>query len=122
MSLLTICSPFAVVLYLNSTYSVPAVTNAINQIIIFTVTAHVPALFTGRMSYVDIAWPWGLMAIGLLPLFSPPEVFTPRTYLVMAAFILAGGRMALGKNNFDVIQPSDKDVGRWSCCSISGKI
>ena len=122
MSLLTICSPFAVVLFLNSTYSLQAVTNAIIQIIIFIVTAHVPALLTGRMSYVDIAWPWGLIAIGLLPLYSPPDVFTVRTYLVMSAFILAGGRMALGKNNFDVIQPTDKDVCRWSCSAMSGQI
>ena len=100
MSLLTICTPSAIVLYLNSTDSVPTVTNAINQVIIFLVTAHVPALVTGRMSYVDIAWPWGLMAIGVLPLFSPPDEFTLRAYLVMSAFILAGGRMALGKNNF----------------------
>ena len=97
MNLLTLCTPSALVLFLTSTFGQPTLTNAINQIIIFLVTAHVPALITGRMSYVDIAWPWGLISIGLLPLFSPPDVFTVRTYLVMSAFILAGGRMALGK-------------------------
>ena len=26
---------------------------------------------TGRMSYVDLAWPWGLVTLGLQPLLSP---------------------------------------------------
>ena len=37
------------------------------------------------------------MAIGLLPVFSPPPEFTTRSFLVMTAFLVAGGRMALGR-------------------------
>ena len=66
----------------------------------FTPTALVPALVTGRMSWVDIAWPWGLVTIGLTPLLCPPETgaaWSLRTVLVMGAFFAAGGRMALGE-------------------------
>ena len=28
---------------------------------------------TGRMSYVDLAWPWGLVTLGLQPLLSPDQ-------------------------------------------------
>ena len=100
MSLMTICAPSVLILYLHPTFSSTLLLNIINQIIIFIITAHVPAALTGRMSYVDIAWPWGLMAIGLLPVFSPPPEFTTRSFLVMTAFLVAGGRMALGRLNF----------------------
>ena len=95
MSFLTMCSPTVVALLL-SEFSNVVITNIITQVIVFIITAHIPAFITGRMSYVDIAWPWGLISIGLLPILSPPETTSPRTYLVMAAFLMAGGRMALG--------------------------
>merc|ERR1711971_51468 len=85
-----------VTLLLHPTYSTPALTNLMAQLLVFLPTALVPALITGRLSWVDIAWPWGLVTIGLSPLLSPPETWSPRTYLVMAAFLAAGGRMALG--------------------------
>ena len=34
------------------------------QLIVFIFAANIPALITGRMSYVDLAWPWGLFTIG----------------------------------------------------------
>ena len=74
-----------------------AAMNAVHQLAVFALAANIPAIVTGRMSYVDIAWPWGLCVIGLLPLISPPPASSPRTYLVMAAYLLAGFRMALGK-------------------------
>ena len=45
-----------------------AATNAIIQLAVFALTANIPAIVTGRMSYVDIAWPCGLVIIGLGPL------------------------------------------------------
>ena len=97
MSFLTICTPTVIALLFHPTFSSHVLTNIVTQVIIFLVTAHVPALVTGRMSYVDIAWPWGLIAIGVLPLISPPAQFSTRSYLVMAAYFAAGGRMALGE-------------------------
>ena len=97
MSFLTICSPTVLAFLVTSQFHSPSLTNMILQTLVFLLTAHLPCLLTGRMSYVDIAWPWGLLTIGLLPLISPPQVSSVRTHLVMAAYLLAGFRMALGK-------------------------
>ena len=97
MGFLTIFSPTVLVFLVTSEFQGPSVTNILLQSLVFLLTAHLPCLLTGRMSYVDIAWPWGLLTIGLLPLLSPPPVSSTRTYLVMAAYLLAGFRMALGK-------------------------
>ena len=40
-----------------------ALSNIITQLAVFVPLSHIPALLTGRMSYVDIAWPAGLVAI-----------------------------------------------------------
>ena len=38
---------------------------------------------TGRMSYVDLAWPWGLVTLGLQPLLSPaPDQVPDRIELI----------------------------------------
>ena len=97
MTILSLSLVTTAALMLHPTYSAPALTNLVAQLLVFLPTALVPALVTGRMSWVDIAWPWGLVTIGLSPLLSPPETWSPRTYLVMAAFFAAGGRMALGE-------------------------
>ncbi len=39
--------------------------NGILQIGLFTLVACIPFLKTGRMSFVDIAWPFGVALIGL---------------------------------------------------------
>ena len=40
--------------------------NDIIQLIIFLCTANLPAHFHNKMDFVDIAWPWGLVAIGVI--------------------------------------------------------
>ena len=96
MGFMTIFCPMVLTFLLSSQFYSPSLTNMTLQTLVFLLTAHIPCLLTQRMSYVDIAWPWGLITIGLLPLLSPPTIFTLRTYLVMAAYLLAGFRMALG--------------------------
>ena len=91
--------PTVLTFLLTTQFYGPSLTNMILQTLVFLITAHIPCLLTERMSYVDIAWPWGLITIGLLPLLSPPAAFTSRAYLVMAAYLLAGFRMALGRDN-----------------------
>ena len=51
------------------------------QLLIFICLACVPAFITQRMYYVDIAWPWGLVAIGALVLFLG-EGYLPRKILI----------------------------------------
>ena len=81
-------------------FSAAAVANLLIQPIWFAISVHIPALITGRMSYVDIAWPWGLVIIGLLPIFHPDSNVSwyplNRANLISGAYLLAGLRMGLG--------------------------
>ena len=95
--MLLLCLPAVLTVLSSSSFSSIAVTNGVLQLLVFVLTAHLPCLFTGRMSYVDIAWPWGLITIGLIPLLSSaPNSGDLRTWLVSFAYLIAGGRMALG--------------------------
>lgn len=40
--------------------------NLIFQLILFLIVVCIPIYRTGRMSYVDIAWPWGLVVLGIV--------------------------------------------------------
>ena len=84
MNLLRIGIPAAILLLSNGFANV-AMYNAIRQLMIFIICAHIPALVTGRMSYVDIAWPYGLFTIGLMPLLSSNGNFI--NFLHTATFI-----------------------------------
>ena len=66
--------------------------NVIVQAVIFSAICIIPAIKTGRMSYVDIAWPLGLFFIGLQVLFFSDEL-TLRSYVIAGFYLFAGGRM-----------------------------
>ncbi len=72
-----------------------ALVNGITQLIVFALVVCLPIWKTGRMSYVDIGWPWGLVVLGTLTyLFS--DGYRPRVMLVSAVYIFIGLRMGLG--------------------------
>ena len=100
MSMLVTSSAPILAFFASSRFFAPAITNAAVQIPWFLISVHIPALVTGRMSYVDIAWPWGLVIIGLVPLFHPASNVTwfplNRANLISTAYLLAGLRMGLG--------------------------
>eukprot|EP00211_Chloroparvula_japonica_P015019 CAMPEP_0119131268 /NCGR_PEP_ID=MMETSP1310-20130426/9881_1 /TAXON_ID=464262 /ORGANISM="Genus nov. species nov., Strain RCC2339" /LENGTH=262 /DNA_ID=CAMNT_0007121827 /DNA_START=305 /DNA_END=1093 /DNA_ORIENTATION=+ len=50
---------------------------------------------TNRMSYVDVAWPWGLVLIGLLAYWFGTGYFL-RKLIIASQYIFMGGRMGLG--------------------------
>lgn len=50
---------------------------------------------TGRLSYVDVAWPWGLFTIGVLTIALGEGDFM-RKVMVGGCYILMGGRMGFG--------------------------
>lgn len=85
---------FAAIL-LNAQFFNFAVTNFAVQILIFFLFASIPALKTKRMSYVDIAWPLGLVAIGLLGFAFAPKL-TFRAIAINLVYLTMGSRMALG--------------------------
>jgi len=95
--MLLLCIPPILTLLLSNSYAAAALFNGFVQFMVFIPTAMIPGLVTGRLSYVDIAWPWGLISIGLLPILSGIQnTGGIRAKLVMAAYLVAGGRMAFG--------------------------
>jgi len=69
--------------------------NGVLQMVLFALVVCLPTWRTGRMSYVDIGWPWGLTLIGVLTwLYSDGDA--NRVAVVSIAYIFAGSRMGLG--------------------------
>ena len=69
--------------------------NLIGQAILFTIVVCIPISRTGRMSYVDIGWPWGLVLLGVVSfIFSTGNEI--RSFIVSMMVILLGLRMGIG--------------------------
>jgi len=73
--------------------------NACAQLALFVCVCQIPALVTGRMAYVDIAWPWGLVVLAS-NLFayssSTSEGSFMRKTIMCVCLGLHGLRMGLG--------------------------
>lgn len=69
--------------------------NGVVQITLFILVACIPFLKTGRVSYVDIAWPFGVALIGAQILFLSDADFT-RKLIVGGVYLFIGLRMGLG--------------------------
>lgn len=69
--------------------------NGMAQLILFGLVVCWPIWKTGRLSYVDIGWPWGLVLIGVLTLFMG-KGFHWRVWIVSGVYIFIGLRMGLG--------------------------
>lgn len=69
--------------------------NLISQIFIFLFIVCIPSYFTDRMSYVDIAWPFGLIAIGIISFFYGNGYLLKKSIISML-YIIAGLRMGIG--------------------------
>jgi steroid 5-alpha reductase family enzyme len=72
-----------------------ALINTLAQTVLFTFVVCIPIYRTGRMSYVDIAWPWGLVLIGITS-FIFSDGYWLRSLLVSGMVILVGFRMGFG--------------------------
>ena len=83
-----------VLLLLSDTLRETALINAVLQCVLFALVVCLPTWLTGRMSYVDIGWPWGLVVIGVVVYFYG-EGDATRVTLVSIAYVFAGGRMGL---------------------------
>jgi steroid 5-alpha reductase family enzyme len=68
--------------------------NGIVQIILFTLVACIPFLRTKRVSYVDIAWPFGVALIGVQILVMGEADFI-RKLIVGSVYLLIGLRMGV---------------------------
>ena len=82
-------------LLIAKTFASISLINGLLQILLFALVVCIPIWRTGRMSYVDIGWPWGLVVIGIITwVFSEGD--STRVALVSIAYIFAGSRMGLG--------------------------
>lgn len=82
------------VLLLSDSLRETSLINATLQCILFALVVCLPAWLTGRMSYVDIGWPWGLVVIGVVVYFYG-KGDAVRVTLVSIAYVFAGGRMGV---------------------------
>lgn len=69
--------------------------NALIQVLLFTLVACIPFLRTGRMSYVDIAWPFGVALIGA-QIIAFGETDLIRRLVVGGIYLFIGLRMGIG--------------------------
>lgn len=70
-------------------------TNAWRQVMLFIPVVQLPLLLTGKMAYVDIGWPWGLVLLAINGV-SLGQGWWLRRYIVCFLMFVHGGRMCLG--------------------------
>ncbi|ANZ43158.1 hypothetical protein BBK82_31200 [Lentzea guizhouensis] len=66
--------------------------NLVVQGVLFTLLAAVPGHLTRHVSYVDVAWPWGLVGIGVVTLVTADG---PGAVAVAVPYLAMGARMGL---------------------------
>ena len=84
-----------ILLFNSNNFQSIALINGICQLVLFVFVVCIPIWKTGRMSYVDIGWPWGVALIGLITYCQINTITLSKT-LVITAYILIGSRMGLG--------------------------
>ena len=86
---------FIVVLSSSTLASIGLINGGV-QLALFIAVVCIPVWRTGRMSYVDIGWPLGVLLIGVLTLALLQDGYCLRTLMVSLVYLLIGGRMGLG--------------------------
>ena len=84
-----------ILLFNSNNFQSVALINGIGQLVLFIFVVCIPIWKTGRMSYVDIGWPWGVALIGLIT-YCQMNTTTLSKILIITAYILIGSRMGLG--------------------------
>ena len=84
-----------ILLFNSNNFQSIALINGIGQLLLFLFVVCIPIWKTGRMSYVDIGWPWGVALIGLITYCQINTITLSKT-LAITAYILIGSRMGLG--------------------------
>ena len=70
-------------------------TNGALQLLLFAFVVCLPTWRTGRMSYVDIGWPWGVALIGIITwLYGEGDSVRIVTFSIL--YIMIGSRMGMG--------------------------
>lgn len=84
-----------IILLITPAFNNLPIINGIAQLVLFGLVVCWPIWKTGRLSYVDIGWPWGLFTIGVLTLFFG-EGYYWRVLTVAGVYMFIGLRMGFG--------------------------
>lgn len=79
-------------LLVSNTLATAGAINAIGQGFLFAAVVCIPLYKTGRMAYVDIGWPWGIIVIGLVAIFVL-DGYWLRNFGIGLVYLFVGGRM-----------------------------
>ncbi|MEM9209561.1 MAG: DUF1295 domain-containing protein [Pseudomonadota bacterium] len=97
MKYVSILVPFVVgftVLFFTAPLRDAALFNAIGQCLLFAAVVCLPLYRTGRMAYVDIGWPMGIVIIGFVAMLTL-DGNDWRALAVGGVYLLVGGRMGI---------------------------
>jgi steroid 5-alpha reductase family enzyme len=100
------------VLLSNSLFFEIGLINLLGQSILFTLVVCIPIWRTGRLSYVDIGWPWGLVLLSLIS-FIFSDGYWLRSFLVSLVIMLIGLRMGLGALKMWRLGMLDREFPRY---------
>ena len=109
-----------IMLFNSNNFQSVALINGIGQLVLFLFVVCIPIWKTGRMSYVDIGWPWGVALIGLIT-YCQINAMTLSKTLVITAYILIGSRMGLGALKMWSIGLLKKEFPRYKYQKIRWK-
>lgn len=84
-----------IILLITPSFNTLPLINGLGQLVLFGLVVCWPIYKTGRLSYVDIGWPWGLVLIGVITLFFA-EGYHWRVWMVSGIYIFIGTRMGMG--------------------------
>ena len=115
MKYFTLLLPFVagwLLLLVTEQFFALSLVNGVAQLVLFAFVVCLPTWRTGRMSYVDIGWPWGLTVIGILT-WIYGEGDSLRVAIVSIAYIFAGSRMGLGAIKLLISGHLDKELPRY---------
>jgi steroid 5-alpha reductase family enzyme len=80
------------------TFSQLGLINGVGQLLLFSLVVCLPLWRTGRMSYVDIGWPWGLVLLACIS-YVYSDGYWLRSLVVSVVLVLVGLRMGMGALN-----------------------
>ena len=83
----------------SSSFAFIGLVNGLAQLLLFALVVCLPIWRTGRMSYVDIGWPWGLVLMALLA-YGFGDGYWLRSLLISLLLAVVGLRMGIGALNF----------------------
>ena len=83
----------------SSSFAFIGLVNGLAQSLLFALVVCLPIWRTGRMSYVDIGWPWGLVLMALLA-YGFSDGYWLRSLLISLLLAVVGLRMGIGALNF----------------------